>query len=101
MMNTTPEVLTFGCRLNIAESEAMQRHAVAADLGDAVIINTCAVTAEAERQAGQANDEGRTLSDPAEHRRRIETRVSDVPGLVLPDWNAVMAYDYHPGTATT
>jgi predicted kinase len=34
-------------------------------------------------------------SDPAEHRRRIETRVSDVTGLALPDWNAVAvrAYD--------
>ena len=34
-------------------------------------------------------------SDPAEHRRRIETRSSDIAGLVLPDWNAVAgrAYD--------
>ena len=48
-----PEVLTFGCRLNIAESETMQRHAEEAGLRDVVIINTCAVTAEAERQAGQ------------------------------------------------
>jgi threonylcarbamoyladenosine tRNA methylthiotransferase MtaB len=51
---TAPEIVTFGCRLNISESEAMQRHAAAAGLRDAVIINTCAVTAEAERQAGQA-----------------------------------------------
>lgn len=54
MTNPAPEVLTFGCRLNIAESEAMQRHAAAAGLSDAIIVNTCAVTAEAERQAGQA-----------------------------------------------
>jgi predicted kinase len=35
-------------------------------------------------------------SDPQEHRRRIETRTSDVPGLVLPDWAAVAERDYHP-----
>jgi len=49
-----PEVVTFGCRLNAYESEVMRRHARAAGLGDAVIVNTCAVTAEAERQARQA-----------------------------------------------
>ncbi len=54
MTNAAPEVLTFGCRLNIAESEAMQRHAADAGLRDVFILNTCAVTAEAERQAGQA-----------------------------------------------
>jgi threonylcarbamoyladenosine tRNA methylthiotransferase MtaB len=48
------EVVTFGCRLNAYESEAMQRHAETADLGDMVIVNTCAVTAEATRQARQA-----------------------------------------------
>lgn len=48
------EIVTFGCRLNIAESEAMQRHAEAAGLSDVVIVNTCAVTAEASRQARQS-----------------------------------------------
>ncbi len=48
------EVVTFGCRLNTYESEAMQRHAEAAGAGDVVIVNTCAVTAEATRQARQA-----------------------------------------------
>jgi threonylcarbamoyladenosine tRNA methylthiotransferase MtaB len=48
------DVVTFGCRLNTYESEAMQRHAEAAGLGDVVIVNTCAVTAEATRQARQA-----------------------------------------------
>jgi threonylcarbamoyladenosine tRNA methylthiotransferase MtaB len=46
------EVITFGCRLNAFESEVIR--GVAAGLGDAVIVNTCAVTAEAERQARQA-----------------------------------------------
>ncbi len=47
------EVVTMGCRLNAFESEVMRRHAEAAGLDDAVIVNTCAVTGEAERQARQ------------------------------------------------
>ena len=46
------EILTFGCRLNAWESEVMRAHATALD--DTIIVNTCAVTAEAERQARQA-----------------------------------------------
>ncbi len=49
-----PEVITFGCRLNIYESEVIKAHAAAAGIGEAVIVHTCAVTAEAERQARQA-----------------------------------------------
>ncbi len=48
-----PVVITLGCRLNAFESEVMRRHADAANLGECVIINTCAVTAEAVRQAAQ------------------------------------------------
>ena len=48
------EVVTFGCRLNTVESEAMRREAAAAGHSDLVIVNTCAVTAEATRQARQA-----------------------------------------------
>jgi threonylcarbamoyladenosine tRNA methylthiotransferase MtaB len=48
------EVITFGCRLNAFESEVIRRAAANAGLSGAVIVNTCAVTAEAERQARQA-----------------------------------------------
>ena len=56
------EVLTFGCRLNTYESAAMRDLATRALAGDAtkagdagaIVVNTCAVTAEAERQARQA-----------------------------------------------
>jgi threonylcarbamoyladenosine tRNA methylthiotransferase MtaB len=48
------EVLTFGCRLNAAESEVIRRHAESAGCADTVVVNTCAVTAEAVRQARQA-----------------------------------------------
>ena len=50
----TVEVVTFGCRLNAYESEIIRRQASRAGLENAVIVNTCAVTAEAVRQAGQA-----------------------------------------------
>jgi threonylcarbamoyladenosine tRNA methylthiotransferase MtaB len=49
-----PTVITLGCRLNTYESEVMRRHARDAGLGDAVIVNTCAVTSEAVRGARQA-----------------------------------------------
>lgn len=48
------DILTFGCRLNIAESETIRAHASAAGLRDLAIVNTCAVTGEATRQARQA-----------------------------------------------
>jgi threonylcarbamoyladenosine tRNA methylthiotransferase MtaB len=48
------DIVTFGCRLNAFESEIIGNAAAAAGLADAVIVNTCAVTAEAERQARQA-----------------------------------------------
>src|ERR1700692_1080680 len=48
------EVITFGCRLNAYESDIIRRAAAGAGLSNAVIVNTCAVTAEAERQARQA-----------------------------------------------
>jgi threonylcarbamoyladenosine tRNA methylthiotransferase MtaB len=48
------DVITFGCRLNAYESEVIRNNAEAAGLGEAVVVNTCAVTAEAVRQAKQA-----------------------------------------------
>ena len=47
------EIVTLGCRLNTFESEAMKKAARAAGHDDLVIVNTCAVTAEAVRQARQ------------------------------------------------
>ncbi|MGB3876541.1 MAG: tRNA (N(6)-L-threonylcarbamoyladenosine(37)-C(2))-methylthiotransferase MtaB [Shinella zoogloeoides] len=47
-------VITFGCRLNTYESEVMRAQAEKAGLNNAVLVNTCAVTGEAVRQARQA-----------------------------------------------
>ena len=48
------DVVTFGCRLNAYESEVIRREAQAAGLADTIVVNTCAVTAEAVRQSRQA-----------------------------------------------
>ena len=48
------DVVTFGCRLNAYEGEVIRRQAQAAGLSDTLIVNTCAVTAEAVRQSRQA-----------------------------------------------
>ena len=48
------ETLTFGCRLNAFESEVMKAEAEKAGLADVLVVNTCAVTSEAVRQAKQA-----------------------------------------------
>ena len=52
-MNVVPEIVTFGCRLNAYESEVMRAHALAGGESDLVVVNTCAVTGEAVRQARQ------------------------------------------------
>ena len=48
-----PKLSTLGCRLNAYESEAMRELATSSGLSDTVIINTCAVTAEAVRKSKQ------------------------------------------------
>src|SRR5262245_21697285 len=51
-----PDILTFGCRLNAYESEVIRKIAgeAGASRDSLVVVNTCAVTAESERQARQA-----------------------------------------------
>ena len=60
-----PEIITLGCRLNAFESEVIRDHAQAAGLNDAIIVNTCTVTREAERQARQTVRKQRRLNPNA------------------------------------
>ena len=53
-MPRSSEVITFGCRLNACESDRIENLIAAAGLQDTVVVNSCAVTAEAERQVRQA-----------------------------------------------
>lgn len=66
---TVPRFTTLGCRLNAYESEAMREMAEAAGLGDALVVNTCAVTAEAVRKSRQEI-------------RRLRRRNPDAPIIV-------------------
>jgi threonylcarbamoyladenosine tRNA methylthiotransferase MtaB len=60
-----PKMVTFGCRLNIHESEIIRAHARRAGLENVIIFNTCAVTKEAERQARQAIRKARSENPTA------------------------------------
>lgn len=80
-----PTLVTFGCRLNTYESEVMRAHARDAGLGNVIIFNTCAVTAEAERQARQAIRRARRENPDA----RIV--VTGCAAQVNPDGFAAMA----------
>ncbi|PLS23047.1 tRNA (N(6)-L-threonylcarbamoyladenosine(37)-C(2))-methylthiotransferase MtaB [Neptunicoccus cionae] len=53
-MSKPPVFATFGCRLNTYETEAMKELTAAGGLENAVVVNTCAVTAEAVRQSKQS-----------------------------------------------
>lgn len=53
-MNDNSQVITFGCRLNIYESEIIKQNLATANMDNVVVFNTCAVTKEAEKQARQA-----------------------------------------------
>lgn len=51
---TAPRIVSFGCRLNTYEGEVMRRHAEVGGRSNTIIVNTCAVTKEAERQGRQS-----------------------------------------------
>ena len=68
-------------------------------VGDSV--NPWMLTRNAWRDAGlragaQVVEVETVCTDVEEHKRRVETRASEVPGLTLPDWPAVIGRDYHP-----
>src|SRR5215471_9130358 len=84
------DVVTFGCRLNTYESEVIRRNAAAAgldagDVGDVVIVNTCAVTGEAERQARQ------TIRRLKRERPQARIVVTGCAAQTSPDRFAAMA----------
>ena len=82
---SAPEIITFGCRLNSFESEIIRDHLRDATLHDVVVVHTCAVTAEAERQARQAIRRAR--------RTRPEARivVTGCSAQITPEAYAAMA----------
>jgi predicted kinase len=80
-----------------AENLRIGQHVVA-DSANALDI-TREAWAEVAREANVRLINVETIcSDEAEHRRRVETRISDIPDLVLPTWDKVKSREYHPWT---
>lgn len=77
------EVINFGCRLNIAEGEAIR--AAAKDQDDLIVINSCSVTKEAERQARQA------IRRAAKRRPGARIIVTGCAAQIAPEQFAAMA----------
>jgi predicted kinase len=105
----TIEVAISGARLEIEVADAGYRvaYALATDnlrLGLSVVadsVNPLAVTRQGWRQAAvDANasfvDVEVVCSDPAEHRRRVDSRISEIAGLVTPNWLEVIGRRYEP-----
>lgn len=66
-------------------------------------VNPLLVTREAWRAAAASTSSGLlevevVCSDPAEHRRRVESRKADIPGLTVPIWEAVLRHEYEAWT---
>ncbi len=104
-IDTLEQGLRDLCGPVVADEGYRLAYRIAADnlrVGSSVIADSCnplEITRRAWRQV--ARGEGArhlevevVCSDAAEHRRRVETRASDVPGLVLPTWEAVRCRDY-------
>lgn len=62
----TVEVLNFGCRLNAYESQVMKNHAQNAGMSNTILVNSCAVTKEAERQVRQSIRKAKRANPHAE-----------------------------------
>src|SRR2546423_11917723 len=78
------EVLTFGCRLSLVESEAMRRAALSCGRSNLVSVNTCAVTEEGARQARQS------IRRIKRERPNAEIVVTGCAGQINPSYVAAM-----------
>lgn len=95
------EVVTFGCRLNSVESEAMREAAMEAGERDLVIINTCAVTAQATREAARAvRRMARTHPDAFIAVTGCAAQTEPQRFLALPDVGAIIGNDIKAMPAT-
>jgi len=79
----------------LAEDNLRLGHTVVADSVNPITITRDAWRAVATRAGAKSIDVEIICSDQAEHRRRIETRQSDIPGHKLPTWSDVTSREYH------
>ncbi|BBK34825.1 threonylcarbamoyladenosine tRNA methylthiotransferase MtaB [Stella humosa] len=90
----TVDIVTFGCRLNAYESTVMRANAAASGVSDTIIVNTCAVTAEAERQARQ------TVRRLRRERPGAQIVVTGCAAQIAPErWSAMPEVDRVLGNA--
>jgi len=80
----------------VAEDNVRIGHTVVADCVNPIQLTRDAWLAVAKRATVDAVEIEVRCSDPDEHRRRVETRLADIPGLELPKWSDVVGRDYHP-----
>jgi len=108
-IDTIEQALRDLCAIAVQGEGYRLAYRVAADnlrLGRDVVADSCnpieltrGEWRDVARDAGARSvDVEITCSDPAEHRRRVETRTSTVPGLTLPTWRQVVEREYHPWT---
>jgi predicted kinase len=88
------EGYAVGCR--VAEDSLRAGSSVVADSVNPIRETRDAWMAVAHRAGVPVVEVEVVCSDTEEHRRRVETRISDVPGLTLPTWDAVQRRDYAP-----
>ena len=79
----------------LAEDNLRLRHTVVADSVNPLQLTRDAWVEVAKRAHSSALEVEVLCSDPAEHRRRVEERLADVPGLRLPTWDEVISREYH------
>jgi predicted kinase len=80
----------------VAETNLRLGRAVIADCVNPLALTRAAWRGVGVRSAAQVVEVELSCSDPTEHRRRVETRTSDIEGLALPAWAAVLARRYEP-----
>lgn len=80
----------------LAEDNLTRGHSVVADSVNPIDLTRAAWRAVAHRAGKAAVDVEVVCSDVEEHRRRVETREPDIPGLDLPTWQDVLQRDYAP-----
>ncbi|MBY0274351.1 AAA family ATPase [Candidatus Binatia bacterium] len=108
-IDTIEQALRDLCAVQVQGEGYRLAYRVAADnlrLGVAVVADSCNPIELTRREwESVARDAGAAhvnvevvCSDRDEHRRRVETRASTVPGLKLPTWQDVLAREYHPWT---
>jgi predicted kinase len=80
----------------VAEDNLRLGHTVVADSVNPIQLTRDSWLAVAERAAVRAIEIEVICSDLTEHKRRVETRLADIPRLQLPAWSDVLAREYHP-----